>query len=409
MLSILWLVALACQVSANSPAGQAASTAGSASAEILETRVPAYSAPVSDISNSGLTVRTGNQKRTIPFDQLLRTKFAPSDNKSNQGKLQVELRDGSQLRCQQLTSDGKNVQLTITDQWKISLPSSQVANCLTVKLDAALGKQWENMVSSRIAGDALILQQSPEALDKIEGVIVEITDTQVKFEFDGQTIPVQRTKLAGWQFFSSSKEKPGKLLAVMRDVLGNSWMIQGLTANWSPGSNAQVKLVSGATIELPIDKISEIDFSFGSMRFLADLEPLERKVQPRLTLAVKLPEAEQLFGPRPSAADTNRGATAGPGVQFMGSGSILYRVPTDFKRLLGSVALTPDGPQFVPCKVQVFLEDKVVWEKTLDHPHDAQNIELEVEPGKRVRLVVESESKQPVGDMVTWRQLRFVK
>lgn len=87
----------------------------------------------------------------------------------------------------------------------------------------------------------------------------------------------------------------------------------------------------------------------------------------------------------------------------------MYRVPTDFKRLLGSVALTPDGPQFVPCKVQVFLEEKVVWEKTLDHPHDAQNIELEVEPGKRVRLVVESESKQPVGDMVTWRQLRFVK
>ena len=405
MFSILWLVAVVCQVTANSSSSQT----GPASAEILETRVPAYSATITEISSTGVEVRASNQKRSIPFDQLLRAKFASPETKAAPNQLQVELSDGSQLRCQQLTSDGKTVQLTISDQWKVSLPSNQVANCLAIRLDATLGKQWENMVSSRIAGDVLILQRSAEALDKIEGVIVEITDAQVKFEFDGQTIPVQRTKLAGWQFFSSSKEKPGKLLAVLRDVLGNSWMIQGITAKWSPGSAAQVKLVSGATIEFPIDKISEIDFSFGSMRFLADLEPLERRVPPRLSLAVKLPEAEQLFGPRASAAEPTRGATAGPGVQFMGAGSLTVRVPTDFKRLLGSVALTPDGPQFVACKVQVFLEDKVLWEKTLDHPHDAQAIELEVEPGKRLRLVVESESKQPVGDMVTWRQLRFVK
>ncbi len=281
---------------------------------------------------------------------------------------------------------------------------------LDQSLDAGLLKQWENLVGSRTSSDVLILQRSPEALDKIEGIISEISDKQVKFEFDGQTIPVQRTKLAGWRFFSANKDKPGKLLAVMRDTLGNSWMIQSIAAaTWAPGNKAQVKLVSGVDIEFPIENIGEIDFSFGSMRFLADLEPLERKVQPRLALAVKLPEADQLFGPRPSVAETARGATAGPGLQFMGSGSIVYRVPTDFKRLQGSVALTPDGPQYVRCKAQVFVEDKVVWEKTLDTPHDTIPIEIEVEPGKRVRLVVESESKQPVGDLVTWRQLRFVK
>lgn len=406
MLSILWLVAMACQVSANP---QSATGPGPGATEILETRSPAYTATVTRFSAEGIAIRVGNQPRIIPFDQLLRTKFAAVDNKTLQGRLQVELNDGSQIRCQQLTSDGKNVQLTLSEGRQIELPTNQIASCLTQSLDATLGKQWENMVGSRIAGDVLILQRSAEALDKIEGVIVEISDSQVKFEFDGQTIPVARTKLAGWRFFSSSKEKPGKLLAVLRDTLGNSWMIQGLNAEWSPGSKAQLKLVGGASVDLPIDSISEIDFSFGSMRFLADMEPLERKVQPRLSLAVKLPEAEQLFGPRPAAAESSRGATAGPGVQFMGSGSVVYRVPTDFKRLQGSVALTPDGPQSVPCKAQVFVEDKVVWEKTLDHPHDPQPIELEVEPGKRVRLVVESESKQPVGDLVTWRQLRFVK
>ncbi len=260
------------------------------------------------------------------------------------------------------------------------------------------------MISSRIAGDVLILQRSTDALDKIEGLITEISDSQVKFEFNGETIPVQRTKLAGWRFFSTNKEPAGKLLAVLRDAAGNSWMIQNLSAsNWSSGGNVKLQLVGGAKIDLPMDQVSEIDFSFGSMRFLADLQPLERKVQPRLALAVKIEEAEQLFGPAPSPPESARGATAGPGVRFMGSGSIVYRVPNEFKHLQGSVALTPDGPQFVPCKAQVFLEDKIVWEKTLDQPHEAIPVELDVEPGKRVRLVIESESKQPVGDLVTWR------
>ncbi len=218
MLPILWLVALAGQVSANP-----ATSIGPAAAEILETRSPAYAASVTRFSAEGLAVRIGNQPRSIPYDQLLRTKFASAESKAVKGKLQVELIDGSQLRCQQITSDGKTVQLTISEGFNISLPTSQVANCLAQPLEASLSRQWENMISSRIAGDVLVLQRSAEALDKIEGVIVEINDSQVKFEFDGQTIPVARTKLAGWRFFSSSKDKPGKLLPCCATI----WAIAG--------------------------------------------------------------------------------------------------------------------------------------------------------------------------------------
>jgi hypothetical protein len=187
-------------------------------------------------------------------------------------------------------------------------------------------------------------------------------------------------------------------------------MAQSIAGKWSAAdAMIELKLLCGATVSIPAAAVHEIDFSFGSMRFLADLEPIERRTQPRLTLATPLPAADQLFGPRPAEAETRRGATAGPGIEFMGSGSVVYRVPNDFRRLLGSVALTPEGPEFVPCKAQVLVEEKVVWEKTLTTPHESLPIEIEVDPGKRVRLSVQAESRQPVGDKVSWRQLRFVK
>lgn len=391
------------------PAGNGPATAVG-QAEIVETRLPPYAAAVAKIAAGGVEVHLNGQNRTIAFDQLLRTRFAAAGKPAAAGKISVELADGSLATCSQFTSDGKIVKLAWAADDFISVPARQVASCLLQPLDATRAKQWEAIVESKSAADVLVVQRSAEALDKIEGVINEVTDAAVKFQFDGQAIDVQRSKLAGWKYYAPEPGNRPKLLAVVRDHHGSSWMAQSIAGDWSSGDgHVALQLVCGVDLKLPIGSIVDIDFSFGSMRFLADLQPLERKVQPRFALAIALPETETLFGPRPAPADTQRGANVGPGVEFMGSGSIVYRVPNDFRRLLGSVALTPEGPQFVPCKVQILVEEKVVWEKTLTSAQEVLPIEIAVEPGKRVRLTVQAESGQPVGDHVAWRQLRFVK
>ena len=401
MVSFWMLAVVACQLQPAAAAVQA---------EIQQTQLPAYTAAVEKIEPAGVQFRLGSESRSLPFDQLLHVRFSDVKKTAATEKIALELADGSLVNSSQITSDGKNVVLTWADQSSIAVPARQVTSCLLQPLDAVRAKQWQAIIDSRNSGDVLVVQRSAEALDKIEGVISGVTETVVKFQFDGQSVDVPRAKLAGWKYFSPEANSRPKLLAVVRDDHGSNWMVQSVAGQWSDRSaTAELKLVCGVDLRIPIASIADIDFSFGSMRFLADMEPLERKVAPRLTLAVALPEAEQLFGPRAVAAESQRGATAGPGVEFMGSGTIVYRVPTDFRKLLGTVALTPDGPQFVPCKAQVLIEEKVVWEKTLSSPQEVFPVEINVDPGKRIRLVVQAESAQPVGDRVTWRQLRFVK
>ncbi len=55
------------------------------------------------------------------------------------------------------------------------------------------------------------------------------------------------------------------------------------------------------------------------------------------------------------------------------------------------------------------LEDKVLWEHTFDATRKDQPISVAVESDKRVRLVVEAKSERPVGDIVVFDQLRFMK
>lgn len=422
----LWLLALVtCQLQPGTAPTAGAGTGGQGpgapaqaataerklgQAEIVQTQSPAYSAVVQAVEPAGLQVQVASETRLIPFDALLRARFFAPDKKRSENKVMVELADGSSVFCSDVSSDGKNVTFRWADREPMTVPAQRVTSCLLGPLSPTLAKQWQAIVESRASGDVLVVQRSAEALDKIEGVIGEVTDAAVKFTLDGQSINVQRAKLAGWRYYAPEPQSRPKLLAVVRDHHGSSWMAHSLVGQWAePDAMIQLKLLCGAEVKIAAAAIGEIDFSFGSMRFLADLEPIERRTQPRLTLATPLPAADELFGPRPAQAETMRGATAGPGVEFMGSGSVTYRVPTEFRRLLGSVALTPEGPQFVPCKAQVLIEDKVVWEKTLTSPHESLPIEIEVEPGRRVRLVVQAETRQPVGDKVSWRQLRFVK
>lgn len=410
----LWLLGAAVfqlQTAANpqtSPPNGSIATREVGQAEIQETKLPLYNAVVVRIDGKGVQAKLPNESRSIPMDRLLRTRFAPQEKRPATENLTVELSDGSVINCSKITSDGTNVRITSGAE-EFMAKTQQVASCLLQPVTGPLARQWQAIVDSKLSADVLVLKRSADALDKIEGIIAEASDQTVKFQFDGQSIDVQRSKLAGWRYYAPEKKDRPKVLAVVRDRTHSTWMVESLEGDWKPNASIGMKLVCGAEVKLLAASITEIDFSFGSMRFLADLEPIERKVASRLALAIALPEAEQLFGPRPTAAATLRGATVGPGIEFAGSGTIVYRVPADFRRLMGTVALTPEGSQYVPCKAQILVEDKIVWEKLLNTPHEIVPLEIEVDPGKRLRLTVQADSSQPVGDLVSWRQLRFVK
>jgi len=380
--------------------------------EVTETQKSPYQAEFVAFTGTAVKIQQAGQAREIPLENLMRLRYipAPAPQPKSDLPIEVELRGGSRVTGSELVSDGKQVSIT-TVHGPIAFPSKVITACKFRKLSPSLLPQWKSLVESQVAADMLVVVRSDEALDKIEGLIGKITAEAVTFEIDGQSVEAPRTKLAGVKFFSNDA-KLGPLAGVVRDVHDNQWIVSSINSSTNTATNTAgrctLKLTCGESVDLPLAALTEIDLSYGNMRYLADIEPLERTSKPRFELGIELPESSKLFGPR-SIASPAKSGIVGPSIEFVGAGAATYRVPNGFTKLVGKVELNPGGQAFIACRAAVMLENKTLWEHTFEATRQPQEISLSVDSDKRLRLIVESQSPQPIGDIITFHQLRFMK
>lgn len=414
--------------------------AACAQTEVATTEQAPYPAQVLSISADGVELEIGNKLSTIPLDKLRRLRFAknateeraggtansPASASSSNAAQRVALRDGSRFGYRSFTLAAGTARFELEAGANLSLPASEVQHVQLQELSPAQWTQWQAIVQSRASGDTLVLIRSVDALETLEGIVSAINAEQVSFDFSGQAVDAPLTKLAGLRLFApappasgaSRDDSSAKLSAIVQDRSGNRWMTAAVTQ--SRGS-AEVELLlqGGAKLTLPVEQLAEIDFSAGSTQFLADLEPLSRDSSRSpsagggrpsgLPIGLTVAGAEGLFGPRARNLTQAGQPSLGPDLEFLGSGSISYRIPPEFTRLRGEVELRPSGNRFTPVQVSVQLENKVLWKERLSETGRRWPVDVPIAPDGRLRIEVTTEAETPVGDVVLWHDLRLVK
>ncbi|MEZ6134907.1 MAG: hypothetical protein R3C53_08360 [Pirellulaceae bacterium] len=360
-----------------------------------------YSAELLGITPQGAEVSSAGETRQVPLVELRRINFDNALLPSG-GPVSIHLRDGSRLNAEAVTSDGTTLNVKLTNGSSLSIATALVRDVRLRELVGAQAQQWETHCQSRISGDMLVLIRSADAVDTIEGIVHGISAETVDFEFSGEKIPAPVQRIAGIRFFSKKQEPEGKVAAVIKTISGGAWNVASLELARGAGQ-FDVVTMGGFKLTIAVDQVHEIDFSVGSMLYLAELEPLELTSTPRFELGIAVPGATRVFGPRAVRGEL------GTSVEFLGGGSITYRVPPDFTRLVGAVELTSPGNKLTPCVIKVLVEKKVVFEQRLAEPRRLVEIDLAIQGDQRVGLVVEAESPTPVGDIALFRDLRFLK
>lgn len=164
-------------------------------------------------------------------------------------------------------------------------------------------------------------------------------------------------------------------------------------------------LAGGSKITLPVLDLLSIDFSIGSQKYVAELQPIAQKQFGGFALKTPIVGTDQLFGPQL----VNLPQTSGPSLKMIGSGVVTYRVPAEYTALAGRVFLAPEGDQFTACNVEIRQENDLLWQGQLKHPSDRLDVSAKVQPESRLQFSVTAEGKYPVGDVVVWQELRMLK
>ncbi len=402
--------------------------------EIATTDQAPYAAQVLSISTAGVVVEADNKQSVVPLDKLRRLSFSkpPASQRSSASSnaaQQVTVRDGSQFRYQTFDLAAGKASFSLEGGAMLTLPTAAVQHVQLQQLTPAQWTQWQAIVQSRSTADTLVLIRSADALEKLEGIVSTVSAAAVSFDFGGQVIDAPLTKLAGMCLFSApasggarGKESDmagEKLSAIVHDVNGNRWMAS--TISLPPqGRQVELQLVAGAAVSLPLEQLAEIDFSSGSTQYLADLQPLARSsgsdtagvdnsAGGSLPLGLSVAGADNLFGPRSRNVRALGKVSLGPSLEFVGGGSISYRIPEGFTRLRGEVELTPTGNRFTPCQASVLLENKLIWQERLSETGRRWTVDVPVVADGRLRIEVASEAQTAVGDIVLWHELRLVK
>lgn len=373
--------------------------------ELCELNGSVANVELTSILEGKVTVVERGGMRQLAHSEVHSLVFARPKLQAHRGA-SITLVDGTQIFGSSFQLQNGRAQVGLDENTQCELASSVVANVQLQDLTDVQQTQWQAITSSAITADMLVIIRSPESLDKIEGVVQRIDDEAVQFDFDGQIVNAPRAKLAGVRFYSKPKTDYPELKAVVEDRLGGIWRASDLST--VDESTVQVELQGGQSVTLPRAMLAKIDFSVGSMKYLAQIEPLQQQIQSQFGFKQLEGPLNSLFGMHVIEQRVIPGQAPEPELEFLGRGKVTYRVPQGFQRMVGRIQMRPKGEQFTPSRLIVAIEEKVIWQQELTD-RSVYELDLQVQPENRLTFEIASTTNLALGDVVVFQGLKFTK
>lgn len=227
------------------------------------------------IDDKAVVIKSGGGEVSTPLPEILQLILqTPSAAKMPEKYVDIELIDGTLLHCSKFTLKGKQVELTVLPDWKLTVPMRSLFYILTDAQDPAKRKEWDTITSERTKSDRYFVRQN-NRLDGLEGTFGDGSDDGKQIAFtngsDGQkrTLPVDR--LAALLFNNRLEGNIPTTTCKVNDAYKNVIVAHKAVLK---GDALSITTVGGVTVEYPTLKtVAALDYSKDKIVFLSDLKP----------------------------------------------------------------------------------------------------------------------------------------
>jgi hypothetical protein len=226
---------------------------------------------VTGVSATEVEVRTKDGMVKVPLAQVLAVDLRPSKGVAGVKYSEVRLVDNTVLKASKVVFTEKGLELTLTSGQVIETPMEAVTAIIHDPEEAAHKKRWAEILRDRVREDRIVML-SKGALGAVTGSFGEVLLKEGKIKFtqsDGTKREVDLTLPRGFLFLRVELPKDEPLCRVV-DVAGNA--VTALKLGYD-GKEYTVTTMFKTKLALKADLVAKLDFNFGKLTFLSDLEP----------------------------------------------------------------------------------------------------------------------------------------
>jgi hypothetical protein len=347
----------------------------------------------------------GNAQRDLLANEIGLLKLGASLSKDRM-PTEVVLLDGSKAFGKMLTGKSSGWRLEDGRPEGLVIPAKSIRAARLKNLPATLEPNWQAAINEPAESDAVIVMRGNESLERINGIIVQVQETSVSFELDGEPIEIPLEKLAGLIWFQRPLERIQPTIEIVSSN-HSVWLAESFSTS---KDSLDLKTQLNQTVSLPLSSIVSIDYSTANIRWLSDLEVLESIGNKSVDFKGKIASLDRAMAPRfvseqgtlPSDVSSKE-----KDLYFPGPGRFTFRVPEGFQSFQAQIVRTDDGSQRTNLTIEIWQDDNRLSQQSLPYDVDSVDVNLPVPSGKKVQLRVACNSTLMVGTEVQWKQPRL--
>lgn len=322
----------------------------------------------------------------------------------------VELVDGSSLVGTDWSVQGGKGRLT--------LPGGQVLELATqhvnwVRLQArteAEAAEWAKIVDASPDSD-LIVTRKGNTIDSHKGILRDINDATVRFEVDGEVLPVKRANVLGLVYFHARGPAMPEPVCRLTDTTGSSWAARTVRLT---GEELAWTTPAGIAVKRSLKDLVRIDYSQGKILYLSSMKPESVTWTPFFGMAKEMPALREFFGPR-----VDRGLTLGlieldkkshpKGLALHSRTELVYRLPGRFRRFKALAGIDDRVQPYGNVHLVVRGDERVLWEGSVVGGEPAKPLDLDLTGVRRLTILVDYGENLDTADHLDLAEARILK
>lgn len=322
----------------------------------------------------------------------------------------VELVDGSSLVGSAYTATEGRARLTLPGGEALDIPTQDVKWVRFQSPTEAVSSQWSRIVGSELKSDVLVVKTA-ETIDYHKGVLRDVTAEVVRFELDGEVLPIKRAKVYGLAYYHPAGRELPQTLGTLSEASGATWSVQTIAL---VGEKLQWTTPAGLKLTRGLAAVTRIDFSRGKVVYLSDLEPESVSWTPYISLGKGFPSRAESAAPRRDRSHDGGllhldGKSYRKGMGLTSRSLVVYRLPERYSRFVATAGIDDRVRPRGHVRLVVRGDERVLLDQAVAGTEPAKPVSLDLTGVRRLSILVDFGEDLDAADYLDLAEARLVK